>query len=143
MTKKTVHIKDNHILCKACDKDEYIKQNPGAEVNLRAEVHTCNFIYRPPEHVGMPLGQNVTMGVKFCQGIRLLDPWGFALLGKNRWQRFLFKLLHPIIYSDRCLRKLYRRIKGIFVKEKPVLMRRAWISKEEALKNWPKDKENK
>lgn len=77
------------------------------------------FVYRPPNagDAQMPLVQHATLGVKFAQGVRFLDPWGFALIGKNRSQRILFRLQHPLVYAKRGCCKLYRRIRGIFIKD--------------------------
>jgi hypothetical protein len=76
-----------------------------------------NFIYRPsPE--SDPIAKNATLGVRFAQRTVVLDPWYFALFGKNKWERTLFRLRHPIIYSKRGILSLYRRIKRIFVIER-------------------------
>lgn len=74
-----------------------------------------NFIYRPPQ-CGELRAQNATIGVKFAQGVRILDPW--HILGGTKWSRFKFRIKHPIVYSKRGLRNLYRRIKRIFIKDR-------------------------
>jgi hypothetical protein len=79
----------------------------------------AEFIYRPPENDGQPKVINCTVGVKFSQNVRFLDPWGTALILKSPWQRILFRLRHPIAYSKRYLWRLYYfRIRPIFIKDK-------------------------
>jgi hypothetical protein len=95
------------------------------------------FIYRSSKS-GPPIAQNATMGVKFSQKMVILDPW--YIMGGNKWTRTLFRLRHPIIYSKRGILSLYRRIKYIFIKPTPYMCRE-WITKEEALKMFPKDKQ--
>jgi hypothetical protein len=99
-----------------------------------------DFIYIPPDREAEPLALNSTMGVKFANRIVILDPWGFALMFKTRWQRILFRLRHPVAYSKRWFVSMYRRVKYIFVKPKMYTCRK-WMSKEEALKLFPKDKQ--
>jgi len=80
------------------------------------------FIYRPT-HAAMsdePLAQQATLGVKFATGVRFLDPWGFVLIGMTKRERVLFRLRHPVVYTKRGLRKLYRTIKGLFIKERMI-----------------------
>lgn len=96
--------------CKACEKDLFIKENPGVPVNLLAHAHTCS--KAPPEAF------NATLGVKFSQSTLILNDW--YLFGGTRLSRSLFRIRHPIIYSKRGLRKLYRRIKSFFVKPKMI-----------------------
>ena len=85
-------------MCSACSKRE--KRN--------------TFVYLPPE--GILIAQDATLGVKFAQRRVILDPW--YLRGGTPWTRTLFRLRHPIVYSKRGLRNLYRRVKRIFVKER-------------------------
>lgn len=142
MTKKTVRLTDRDkkkAACKACEKNQFVKENPAVAVNCRAEVHTCRFIYKPPESVRPPIAQNATLGVKFAMGRRILDDW--HLLGGTKWSRTLFRLRHPIIYSKRGLRNLYRRIKRFFFGEPPAIMCRRWVTKEEIVKEYPNEKE--
>jgi hypothetical protein len=94
----------------------------------------AGFAYRPPNS-GPPIAQNATLGVKFSQGIRILDPWW--IVGGTRWSRSLFRMKHPIVYSKRGVRNLYRRIKRFFFGDPPMIMCRKWITKEEALKQFP------
>lgn len=70
--------------------------------------------YIPPNDKG-PEAQNATIGVKFSQGMRILDPW--YIMGGTRWTRFLFRMKHPIVYSKRGIRNIYRRIKRLFIKD--------------------------
>lgn len=101
-----------------------------------------NFIYRPPNN-GEPQAQKATLGVKFAQGVHFLDPWGFMLIGKSRWERIYFRLLHPIPYAKRGWFKLYRRIRSLFIKDRMVpCIPRQWVSKEELLKQYPEKSNN-
>jgi len=59
---------------------------------------------------GPCISQDATVGVKFSSCTRILDDW--YLFGGTKWSRSLFRLLHPIVYSKRGLRNLYRRIKS-------------------------------
>jgi|SRR5277367_2279799 len=96
-----------------------------------------NFLYVPPNNEESQ-AQKATIGVKFAQGVYFLDAWGFMLKGKNRWQRTLFRLQHPIAYTKRGWWKLHRRIRSIFIKDRmvpyipPVLK-----LKEELLQQYP------
>jgi len=103
------------------------------------------FVYRPINvgNPNNPEAQNATIGVKFAQGAHFLDPWGFMLIGKTKWQRAIFRLKHPIVYSKRGLRQLYRKIRRLFIKDRMipcVPMGRVWKSKEELLKQYPEVK---
>ena len=93
-----------------------MNEEPGVRFLLDDDNKAKGFIYRPPQYGG-PQAKKATMGVKFAQNVYFLDPWGFMLIGKTRWQRILFRLKHPIIYSKRTCMKLYRGIKSIFIKE--------------------------
>jgi hypothetical protein len=73
------------------------------------------FVYRPP-NASKPMFHDATLGVKFTQRRLILDDWW--LIGGTPWTRTLFRLRHPIVYSKRGLRNLYRRVKRIFVKER-------------------------
>lgn len=85
--------------------------------------NTVQFVYRPPIQAE---SQIIPMkpGFKFATGVHLLDPWGFKLIGRNKWQRTLFRMKHPIVYSKRGLKGLWRKIKGMFIKEPPTILRR-------------------
>ena len=72
--------------------------------------------YRPSSYEE-PRAQNATMGVKFAHNVYIIDPWGFILIGKTRFQRFIFRIKHPVIYLKRGFRKLYRRIRSMFIKD--------------------------
>jgi hypothetical protein len=72
------------------------------------------FIYRPPNS-NPPIVREAAIGFKFAQRAVILDPWW--IVGGNKWTRTLFRLKHPIVYSKRGIKNLYRRIKQIFVKE--------------------------
>ncbi len=78
------------------------------------------FIYRPPNvsNSNIPKTHNATLGVKFAQRQVFLNPWASMLLGKTRWQRIIFRLKHPIAYSNRSLRKIYRRVRRLFIKDR-------------------------
>lgn len=78
---------------------------------------TVEFIYRPPSYSG-PHAMNATLGVKFAQATRILDEW--HIFGGTRWTRTLFRLKHPIVYSKRGLRNIYRRIRRLFIKDKMI-----------------------
>lgn len=93
-------------------------------------------VYRPPRD-GEAKALDATIGVKFSQGIRFLDPWGFKLKFMTRRQRVLFRFRHPFTYIRRWWFFLSQRIKRIFVKDPPSIMCRKWITKEEALKIYP------
>ena len=98
------------------------------------DPHAASFVYRPPKYDG-PHVMDATLGVKFSQNVRILDDlW---LFGGTRLSRTIFRLRHPLVYSKRGLRNLYRRIKRIFVKNPPMVLCRHWITKEEALKHYP------
>lgn len=92
-------------------------EDEGVRFLFPSEEGYYNFVYRPPNSVDAHV-QNATVGVKFSQGIHILDPWGFALRGKTRWQRMVFRLKHPIVYSKRWFSKLYRKVRRFFIKDK-------------------------
>ena len=99
------------------------------------------YVYRPSKaerREGLQIAQHATVGMKFSQGVRILDPW--YIIGGTSWSRMLFRLRHPVIYSKRGLRTIYRRIKHIFVDEPPMIMAREWKRKEEMLHLLPEDK---
>jgi len=75
------------------------------------------FIHRPRSN-GSCSFTSMTRGVKFSRHIAILDDWW--LFGGTRLSRTLYRLKHPIIYSKRGIRGLYRRIKRIFVKPKMI-----------------------
>lgn len=97
----------------------------------------ANFVYRPSNGTKCE-AQNATIGIKFAQRRVILDDW--YLIGGTRWTRLLFRLKHPIVYSKRGLRNIWRRIKRIFVKDPPMILCRTWKSKEELLHSYPKEK---
>ena len=76
-----------------------------------------NFVYKP-DPCKEPIAMDATLGVKFAQRQIILDEWW--LIGGARWSRFKFRLKHPIVYSKRGLRHLWRKIKYIFVKLKMI-----------------------
>jgi hypothetical protein len=80
---------------------------------------TAIFVYRPPED-HKPQFLPATLNVKFAQRMHFLDPWGFMLIGRTKWQRAIFRLKHPIVYSKRGLRQLWRKIKRVFVKPRMI-----------------------
>lgn len=75
----------------------------------------ANFVYRPPTYDG-PKAIDSTVGVKFAQASRILDD--YWIIGGTPWSRMRLRLKHPIIYSKRGLRNLYRRIRRLFIKDK-------------------------
>ncbi len=102
---------------------------------LFKDKKAANFVYRAPK--GNCEAQNATLGMKFAQKHVILDDaW---LFGGTPWTRFKFRMKHPIVYSKRGLKKIYRRIKRLFVKERTIqcLWARDGKSKEEMLKLYP------
>jgi len=97
----------------------------------------AKFVYKPPKG-GPMIAQDATVGFKFAQGYHILDDW--YLLGGTKWTRTIFRLKHPIVYSKRGLRNLYRRIKRVLFGDPPMILAREWKSREEGFKQWPKDK---
>ena len=82
-------------------------------------THKAQFIYIPPKNNdGECKAQNATMSVKFANRRVILDEW--YLMGGTKWTRFIFRLKHPIVYSKRGIAKVYRKIKGLFIKENSV-----------------------
>lgn len=79
-------------------------------------------INRPPPNLDKPIAQDATLGVKFNQKNIILDDWW--IIGGTRWNRTIYRLKHPIVYSKRGLRNLYRRIKSIFIEEKSIQCRK-------------------
>lgn len=69
-------------------------------------------VYRPKE----PVAMKTDIYVKFAQNTHIIDPWW--LFGGTRWSRTLFRLKHPIVYSKRGLRNLYRSMRRLFIKDK-------------------------
>lgn len=98
------------------------------------------FIYRPPG-VDVSGALDATVSVKFSQGIRFLDPLGTLLLGMTKRQRIIFRLKHPIVYSKRGFRRIYRRVKRFFFKERLYFLDRKWVDKEDVLYLYPDNKE--
>jgi hypothetical protein len=86
---------------------------------LDDKKQAANFVYRPPIVTDShnPETQPATLGVKFAQGVYFLDPWGFMLIGKNRWQRTIFRIKHPVAYTKRWCWRFWLKIKILFVKE--------------------------
>lgn len=73
---------------------------------------------------------NITIGFNNVQvGI---DDW--RIIGGTRWSRFKFRLKHPIVYSKRGLRNLWRRVKRIFVNPK-IIPYRTWMNKKDLCKD--------
>ena len=104
-----------------------MNEENGVRFLLGDKNEAAGFVYRPP-NAGPPIAQNATLGVKFAQGVRILDPW--YIMGGTKWSRFLFRLKHPIVYGKRGLRNIYRRIKRIFIKDRMVpCIPRVWKSK--------------
>lgn len=85
--------------------------------DLLDNPETDNFIYRPPSDYKQHSLPG-TLRVKFAQRRVILDDWW--LIGGTPWSRFKFRIKHPIVYSKRGLKNLWRRIKRIFVKPKMI-----------------------
>jgi hypothetical protein len=100
-----------------------MKDEQGLRFIFDNQKKSENFIYRS-SNPSNALAENATIGVKFAQGVRFLDPWGFMLIGKTLGQRIIFRLKHPIAYIKRSWWFLYRRIKRIFIKERTVQCRK-------------------
>jgi|KBSMisStandDraft_5_1062788.scaffolds.fasta_scaffold1683903_1 hypothetical protein len=78
------------------------------------DTRAVHFVYKPPEPGETHLDQLSSISYKFSNRSVILDDlW---LVGGTRWSRTLYRLRRPIAYSKRGLRKLYRRIKRLFVK---------------------------
>lgn len=73
------------------------------------------FIYKP-DNYPCSVAHNATIGVKFSKNRVILDPW--YIIGGTKWSRFKFRLKHPIVYSKRGLRKIYLKVKRIFIKDR-------------------------
>ena len=97
-----------------------MSNDSGVRFLLDDDKKAANFIYRPPTSES-PQVQNATLGVKFAQGVRFLDPWGFAIKFKTRKGRILFRLRHPIVYSKRGMRNIYQRVKRFFFGDPPMI----------------------
>jgi len=63
-----------------------MKEETGVRFLSDEKNQDANFVYRPPND-SEPKVQNATLGVKFAQGVHFLDPWGFMLIGKSKWER--------------------------------------------------------
>jgi hypothetical protein len=97
-----------------------MSDDSGVRFLIDDDKKAASFVYKPP-NVGSPQAQNATLGVKFAQGIHILDPWGFTLKFRTRKGRILFRLQHPIVYSKRGLRNLYRKVKRFFFGDPPMI----------------------
>lgn len=96
-------------------------------------------IYRPENYPGL-VAQNATLGVKFSRGARILDPW--YILGGTKWSRFKFRLKHPIVYSKRGMRRVYRKIRSLFINDRTIpCIPRVWKFREELLHLYPENKD--
>lgn len=77
---------------------------------------SSRFVYRPPD-VEISLNseaQNATLCVKFSQRRFIIDE--YWIIGDTKWSRFKLRLKHSIVYSKRGLKKLFHKIKRVFVK---------------------------
>lgn len=88
------------------------------------DKNTTNFVYWPPGGDKYK-AQDATLDVKFAQNTRILDDW--YLFGGTKWSRAVFRLRHPVIYSKRGLRNLYRRIKRMIFGNSPMTLCCKWI----------------
>ena len=111
-----------------------MKDKSGIRFLLDDEKKAATFVYRPPNS-GDPKAIDATIGVKFAQRTVILDDW--YLIGGTRWTRLLFRLRHPIVYSKRGLKSIYRRIKRLLFGDPPMVMCRTWKTKKEMMKTYP------
>lgn len=97
-----------------------MNKDPGVRFLLDEDKKAANFVYRPTDvgNSNNPQANNATIGVKFAQSRVILDDWW--LIGGTPWSRFKFRMKHPIVYSKRGLRNLWRRVKRLFVKPKMI-----------------------
>lgn len=111
------------------------EETDGVRFLFDADDISSYFVYRPPN--GMDYAsKTATSGVKFAQQKLILDDW--YLLGGTKWSRFKFRLKHPIVYSKRGLRSLYRRLKRLFCGEPRTRLSFHWkINTEGLLKQYP------
>jgi hypothetical protein len=122
-----------------------MNEESGSRLVLDKGNITGIYVYRPPNvsNPYKPEAQNATIGVKFAQGVRILDPW--HLIGGTKWSRAMFRIKHPIVYGKRGLRQLYRKIRKLFIKDRMIQcmpMQRIWVSKEDVLEQYPEGKKN-
>lgn len=98
-----------------------MSDDSGVRFLLDDDKKAASFIYRPPNvgNSNNPQTQNATLGVKFAQRTVILDRW--YLLGGNKWSRSVYRMKHPIVYSKRGLRNLYRRVKRFFFGDPPMI----------------------
>jgi len=96
------------------------------------------FVYKPngPKN---SLVRNGTLAVKFAERRVILDEWW--LIGGTRWSRTLFRMRHPMVYSKRGLFSLYLRVRRLFVKDPPIMLKRIWVDKKDMVASFPEKKE--
>lgn len=92
------------------------KRDKELEKKRKEQKLVGNPIYRPP--TSKCIAPDCTFSVKFSQARRLTDDW--YLFGGTKWSRTLFRLRHPIVYSKRGLRNLYRRVRRLFVEDRSI-----------------------
>lgn len=92
----------------------------------RNDIHWEILIYIPPNYKG-PKAMDATIGVKFSKNRVILDEW--YIFGGTKWSRTKFRMKHPVVYSKRGLRNLYRRIRRLFIKDKLIFCRLGDVSK--------------
>jgi hypothetical protein len=111
-----------------------MNEENGVRFLLDEKNQAANFIYRPPNQSDLKV-LPANLGVKFAQRTVILDPW--YLFGGTKWDRAMFRLLHPIVYSKRGLKKLWRKIKYLFIKEPPTIMCRKFVDKKDLFTEFP------
>jgi hypothetical protein len=84
-----------------------MNEENGVTFILDEKNERCGFVYRPPADCKQQC-LPATLGVKFAQRRVSLDKWW--LIGGTRWSRTFFRLKHPIVYSKRGLKGLWRRM---------------------------------
>lgn len=103
------------------------EETDGVRFLFDSDDISTHFVYRPPNGTDY-VSKTATSGVKFAQKRLILDDW--FLLGGTKWSRFKFRLKHPIVYSKRGLRNLYRTVKRFFCGDPPMRLCREWKTKE-------------
>lgn len=86
---------------------------------LFSNPNAAKLVYLPPKYDG-PKVIDATSSFKYSQALHILNDSWVVDIGRSRWDRFLLRIKHPIIYSKRGILGLYRRIKRIFVKPKMI-----------------------
>lgn len=93
------------------------EETDGVRFLFDTDDMSAHFVHRPPNGTDY-VSKTATSGVKFAQQRLILDDW--FLLDGTKWSRFKFRLKHPIVYSKRGLRNLYRTVKRLFYGDPPM-----------------------